>query len=571
MHDKMNFQGETFPLEVLNSEVGEREAEFATEFETDELEDERGGGRYRQGFSARRRPAARYSRPGRRYPRPRPGGPGRPPWPLPPRPRWPNIAWPGGGAIPVPYPATDVGAAPPICTCGASAEPGAAPPALPAGDEPPPDTGAAGGDGADQELFGNIASRIGGFIGRATTMGEADIIDLTASADKTKRKGTRDPKTVYALVLHQMACCFAPRDPLKRFLTIGAHFAIANDGRILQLHPVSSLLWASNGFNARSVAVEFAGNFPSTRGKWWKGETYGKNRPTPAQVTAGRQLIRYLMRTMGLTTVLAHRQSSGTRENDPGPDVWFDVGQWAVNTLGLKDGGPGFKIGSGNSIPEEWRSWGSRRPAVTPEIASGFEQEMFETEIVHDVWDREHYEQSEQELLMHNKDCGCRRCAGAGAGAGSFESESVGYEAEGEFAGEFGQLSEEEEVELALELLSVSSEAELDQFLGKLMKGAWKGIKKVGAVVGKVAKPLGGVCVRWPRRPCRWWAAHSDRSFRFPVSARWSDPRSAMQSARPWKRKRAASAARIASWRSRAGSCKSRPTRRDRRPWHLRP
>jgi uncharacterized protein (DUF697 family) len=53
--------------------------------------------------------------------------------------------------------------------------------------------------------------------------------------------------------------------------------------------------------------------------------------------------------------------------------------------------------------------------------------------------------------------------------------------------------SEAEELELAAELLSVSSEEELDQFLGKLVRGAWRGIKKVGSVVGKIAKPLGGV------------------------------------------------------------------------------
>ena len=194
---------------------------------------------------------------------------------------------------------------------------------------------------------------------------------------------------------------------------------------------------------------------------------------------------------MGLTHVLAHRQSSGTRENDPGPDIWFDVGQWAVNTLGLKDGGPGFKIDTGNPIPDEWRTWGSRRPAVTPEVEFALEGEMPETEIAHDVWDREQYGDSGKELIMHNTRCGCRRCAGAGIGTGSFETEVFEHESEGGF-GE-SELSEEEEVELALELLTVSSEAELDQFLGKLFKGAWKGIKKVGSVVGKIAKPLGGV------------------------------------------------------------------------------
>lgn len=53
--------------------------------------------------------------------------------------------------------------------------------------------------------------------------------------------------------------------------------------------------------------------------------------------------------------------------------------------------------------------------------------------------------------------------------------------------------NEAETMELALELLSVSNEAELDQFLGKLFKGAWRGIKKVGSVLGKVARPLGGI------------------------------------------------------------------------------
>ena len=181
-----------------------------------------------------------------------------------------------------------------------------------------------------------------------------------------------------------MACCFRPKDPLKRFLSLGAHFAILPDGRILQLHPVSALVWASNGFNNRSVAVEFAGNFPNTRGRWWKGETYGANRPTAEQFASGRALIRHLIRTIGLTHVVAHRQSSGTRENDPGPDIWYQVGQWAVDNLGLKDGGPGFKVGTGNPIPAEWRTWGQR--PVVPEVSTAFEAELPETEIAHDAW-----------------------------------------------------------------------------------------------------------------------------------------------------------------------------------------
>jgi hypothetical protein len=95
---------------------------------------------------------------------------------------------------------------------------------------------------------------------------------------------------------------------------------------------------------------------------------------------------------------------------------------------------------------------------------------------------------------MHPSTCQCAKCQGARESA--FESESFGYEfgefgEVGEFAtGELGSpLSETEEVELAMELMAVSSEAEMEQFIGKLLKG----VKKVGSVVGKIAKPFAGV------------------------------------------------------------------------------
>jgi hypothetical protein len=46
------------------------------------------------------------------------------------------------------------------------------------------------------------------------------------------------------------------------------------------------------------------------------------------------------------------------------------VGQWAVDNLGLKDGGPGFKVGDGNPILDAWRTWGRARPAAAPAPAA---------------------------------------------------------------------------------------------------------------------------------------------------------------------------------------------------------
>jgi N-acetyl-anhydromuramyl-L-alanine amidase AmpD len=241
--------------------------------------------------------------------------------------------------------------------------------------------------------------------------GDPKIIDLTAKADKSKRFLIRDPKKVYALVLHQMACCYNVPDPLTRFpQRMAVHFVILPDGRILQLHPIQALTGASHGFNNGSVAVEFAGNFPNSEGKWWldqedldairkklrkekrpeaqiqaRIQAYIKanqNHVTPQQIEAGRYLVRYLIRTMahsrGLTHILAHRQSHFSRENDPGPDIWYHVGQWAIDNLGLNDGGPGFKTGTGKPIPDLWRKWGQVKPKPELEF-NAYESEAWET------------------------------------------------------------------------------------------------------------------------------------------------------------------------------------------------
>ncbi len=212
--------------------------------------------------------------------------------------------------------------------------------------------------------------------------GRPRIEDRTHSprTRQTRReKGHPRPRSksqVYALVLHQMACCRRRKE--GGYDTIGVHYAILEDGRILQLQPIEALMYASNGFNARSVAVEFAGNFPNIRGKCWQPKcdklpcpNHGCHQLTQAQIDSGRYLVEHLLRESGmkLTHILAHRQSSGTRENDPGPDIWYHVGQWAIDKYGLKDGGPGFKVGSGRPIPDEWRDWGRRgraRPPVQP-------------------------------------------------------------------------------------------------------------------------------------------------------------------------------------------------------------
>lgn len=79
---------------------------------------------------------------------------------------------------------------------------------------------------------------------------------------------------------------------------------------------------------------------------------------------------------------------------------------------------------------------------------------------------------------------------------GEYESDAYEYEYEEneEYEGEtYGEspFSEAEEMELAAELLSVASEEELDQFIGKLFKKAGRAIGKF--IKSPIGKTLGGI------------------------------------------------------------------------------
>src|SRR4029077_4408597 len=70
------------------------------------------------------------------------------------------------------------------------------------------------------------------------------------------------------------------------------------------------------------------------------------------------------------------------------------------------------------------------------------------------------------------------------------QMESFEYEFEGENS-ESGVFNESEEMELAAELLEVRDEAELEQFLGDLIKKAGSAIGKV--VKSRIGQAIGGV------------------------------------------------------------------------------
>jgi hypothetical protein len=185
---------------------------------------------------------------------------------------------------------------------------------------------------------------------------------------RVKSASPRKRATIDSIVLHMMA--FNIGNNPRLYKTVGAHYIVTSDGQIAQLYDDLDYLNASNGFNPRSIAIEFAGNFADERYIWWPDK---KERPipersylTPTQIRAGRCLLATLKAKLpGIKYLYAHRQSSLDREDDPGPDVWFNIGEWALSNLKLlpsahfvttnkKTGKP-----AGRPIPETWRK---RRP-----------------------------------------------------------------------------------------------------------------------------------------------------------------------------------------------------------------
>jgi hypothetical protein len=146
-----------------------------------------------------------------------------------------------------------------------------------------------------------------------------------------------------ALVLHSTA---GPERKLKQYYDFSVHFVITPDGTIYQLHDESVRCHGSSGFNRRSVAVEFVGHFKQDNGKWNKNNKL-RHVPTKQQIESGRSLVKYLKRTLNIKYVLAHAQAAN--KNCPGPEIWYNVGEWAINN-GFSANGTKIAVPGGKSI-----------------------------------------------------------------------------------------------------------------------------------------------------------------------------------------------------------------------------
>lgn len=168
---------------------------------------------------------------------------------------------------------------------------------------------------------------------------------------------------VTGICLHQTACVLGERP--ERWDTVGAHIGITRGGQVMWLHGFDRRVAHGNGWNARTVGIEIDGLYAGVEGDpstvWNDPSTpireTGQDLTTES-VNAARDVIRWIFRETAvqggrIRVLVAHRQSSMNRRDDPGSEIWYQVAIPMHRELGLGDGGVGFAIG-GLPIPERW-------------------------------------------------------------------------------------------------------------------------------------------------------------------------------------------------------------------------
>lgn len=192
----------------------------------------------------------------------------------------------------------------------------------------------------------------------------ANYLDRRVHAPMDCVYSRRSWASITGIVLHQTACRLSERP--ERWDTLRAHVGVTAGGRIMHVHEFTDVVAHANGFNRKCIGVEVGGLFAGIEGD---GRTVWDNPETAAhevadvltetQADAARVAIRWIVSTVAANggkvgVLVAHRQSSGTRRNDPGSVLWQRVAMQMHQGLGLSDGGPGFAIGEGTPIPEAW-------------------------------------------------------------------------------------------------------------------------------------------------------------------------------------------------------------------------
>lgn len=188
--------------------------------------------------------------------------------------------------------------------------------------------------------------------------------DRRTHASRKHDYGGRPWSKVTGICLHQTACVLGEK--VARWDTVGCHVGITRNGKVIQLHDFDRLIVHGNQWNTQTVGIEIDGLYAGVEGdpKTVWNDPSTPQRETGMELTqetvdAAKAAIRWIVETVKanggeVRVLVAHRQASKDRRSDPGSAIWQRIALPMHQELGLGDGGPGFKLGTGLPIPEAW-------------------------------------------------------------------------------------------------------------------------------------------------------------------------------------------------------------------------
>lgn len=186
------------------------------------------------------------------------------------------------------------------------------------------------------------------------------LIDLTSNPtppDRLYFGVMRDPGSVTGVMLHRTACVLGERP--ARWKRINAHIGVTMGGRVIIMHDPRMVIWHGNKPSPGLIGIEIDGNPEGVPGRYWKPGG-GPHPLTADQIASANEILLPWLQSWfesnGARWILtvAHRQSSGDRDYDPGYETWQRIALPWMRATGSADGG--LTWGTGNPIPHEWDS-----------------------------------------------------------------------------------------------------------------------------------------------------------------------------------------------------------------------
>ena len=180
---------------------------------------------------------------------------------------------------------------------------------------------------------------------------------------KKRRKGLRTPGEVDTICFHQTAIEFGTsrrqrkkwgshdQARVARFARTPYHVVVTTDGHVIWANPLNVYTFHGDRSNSRSIGVAFEGLFPARFGERQDRHT----ELTARMVIAGQTAVAEIIRVWPYVDhVTAHRCWDGSREGDPGHEIWRRVVAPACQLHGLTVLDEIDEANGGKPIPEGW-------------------------------------------------------------------------------------------------------------------------------------------------------------------------------------------------------------------------